>query len=214
MPPFTLSPEGLRAVLLTPSPRSLHPTKRSYLHTGMKPQLKSCVCHSYENCRGVGVFFPEWNSRSATQPSFTSILPYTLPSSVCFKSFIYHSYENCRGGGLFFPEWNSTPSDRCSYLPLFSASGAAACGGSFRCSERTTCKPSNVQTLSIYLLYSHALANAHFTTPLFSNHYKLPGGCTPPLLQFPFSLFHFPVAPPVVPYCVRKRSRLRGRSVG
>jgi hypothetical protein len=24
------------------------------------------------------------------------------------------------------------------------------------------------------------LTNAQFATPLFSNHYKLPGGCTPP----------------------------------
>jgi hypothetical protein len=31
-------------------------------------------------------------------------------------------------------------------------------------------------------------------------------GVYPPLLQFLFSLFHFPAAPPVVPYCVRKRS--------
>ena len=51
-----------RAVLLTPSSRLAQPTKWSYLHIGTKPPLKSFACHSYENCRGVGVFFPFWNS--------------------------------------------------------------------------------------------------------------------------------------------------------
>jgi len=30
---------------------------------------KSCVCHSYENCRGVGVFFPFWNRTSEKKVS-------------------------------------------------------------------------------------------------------------------------------------------------
>jgi hypothetical protein len=34
----------------------------SYLHTGMLPRLISFVCHSYENTRGAGVFFPFRNS--------------------------------------------------------------------------------------------------------------------------------------------------------
>ena len=51
-----------RAVLLTPSSRLVQPTKWSYLQIGTKPPLKSFACHSYENCRGVGVFFPFWNS--------------------------------------------------------------------------------------------------------------------------------------------------------
>jgi hypothetical protein len=71
------------AVLITTPPRSLHPLQWSYLHTGMKPPLKSCVSHSYENSPGVGLFFPFWltlslegNSSSATQrsclPSFSA----------------------------------------------------------------------------------------------------------------------------------------------
>jgi hypothetical protein len=56
-----------------------HPSQWSYLQTGLPPQnkafichslrtlpfdvgLKSFVCHSYEKCRGVGVFFPFWNA--------------------------------------------------------------------------------------------------------------------------------------------------------
>jgi hypothetical protein len=79
-------------------------------------------------------------------PPFTSILPYTLPSSVSCKSFVSHSYENCRGGGLFFPFWNSTPSDQRSYLPLCSASANGACGDSSRSFPRSTfnCRLSTV----------------------------------------------------------------------
>ena len=34
----------------------------SYPYTGTLPRLISFVSHSYENTRGVGVFFPFWNS--------------------------------------------------------------------------------------------------------------------------------------------------------
>ena len=49
--------------------------KWSYLHIGTFPRLISFICHSYENCRGVGVFFPFWNSPTVTCHFLTSPLP-------------------------------------------------------------------------------------------------------------------------------------------
>jgi len=52
--------------------RSSHPHQWSYLYTGILPPLKSFVCHSYENCRGGGAFFPFWNSPLVTRPYGTA----------------------------------------------------------------------------------------------------------------------------------------------
>src|SRR5712692_9218102 len=38
----------------------------SNLHTGTLPRLISLICHSYENTRGVGLFFPFWYTPSGT----------------------------------------------------------------------------------------------------------------------------------------------------
>ena len=57
------------AVLLTSQCNGNRPLW-SYLHTGTLPRLISFVSHSYENCRGVGGFFPNWNSRLFTRCSF------------------------------------------------------------------------------------------------------------------------------------------------
>jgi hypothetical protein len=72
---------------------------RSYLHTGTLAPLISFVCHSYENTRGVGVFFPVWNvspvpamSRTPITKSLpyfvTSLRPYFLSS----KFFSWNTY--------------------------------------------------------------------------------------------------------------------------
>ena len=48
---------------------------------------KSFVWHSYENCRGVGVFFPMWNSCSCPPSTFQ---PSNLPT---FKRFLNNSFH-------------------------------------------------------------------------------------------------------------------------
>jgi hypothetical protein len=63
----------------------------SYLYTGILPRLKSLVCRSYENCRGVGVFFPFRNAssrrsnvqtfRRAADPFFPILLRLPFASS-------------------------------------------------------------------------------------------------------------------------------------
>src|SRR5713101_1372344 len=45
---------------------------------------KSCICHSYENTGGVGVFFPFWNSSLPTRR--TSL-------ATVFKSFLFTSWR-------------------------------------------------------------------------------------------------------------------------
>src|SRR6266581_5293162 len=60
-----------------------HPPQWSYLHTGILPRLNSFVCHSYENCRGVGVFFPFWNgaeegARTAKRASLARVCRWLL----------------------------------------------------------------------------------------------------------------------------------------
>jgi hypothetical protein len=105
---FTPSPEAPRAVFLTPPTRSVHRTKWSYLYTGMKPQLKSCVSHSYENCRGVGVFFPFWNSSlpASEVPPTNSQRPsrIKLPQSsasaerACGRRFLLSGNRRLRSG--------------------------------------------------------------------------------------------------------------------
>jgi hypothetical protein len=87
----------LGAVLLTPSSRSVHPTQWSYLHTGMKPPLKSFTSHSYENCRGVGAIlpilacpeprrvhpvYPESRRELRGELSFIRLPPQSFPSSL------------------------------------------------------------------------------------------------------------------------------------
>jgi|HubBroStandDraft_3_1064219.scaffolds.fasta_scaffold21526_2 hypothetical protein len=46
--------------VLDPFPEPGNRPTWSYLHTGTLPRLISFICHSCENCRGVGVFFPFW----------------------------------------------------------------------------------------------------------------------------------------------------------
>ncbi len=76
---------------------------------------KSCVCHSYANTRGVGVFFPFWNSlvsccgfdagnerlsksstnychRITDRPSIGLHRPYQGHRHSCFKSFTCNTY--------------------------------------------------------------------------------------------------------------------------
>jgi hypothetical protein len=57
----------------------------SYLYTGILPRLKSFVCHSYENCRGVGVFFPIRNasSRRFNVQTFRRAAESVLPILLC-----------------------------------------------------------------------------------------------------------------------------------
>ena len=98
-----------RAVLLTPSSTLAQPTKWSYLHIGTKPPLKSFACHSYENCRGVGVFFPFWNSTPPhpVVPNFRTFRrANTLRASLSFqgtckrpicKSFLFKSRQTAGG---------------------------------------------------------------------------------------------------------------------
>jgi hypothetical protein len=163
----------LRALLLTPPSRSLHPTERSYLHTGMKPQF---------------TFFPLYN-RSFVFKSFR-----TLPFYVCCKFFIRRSCENCRGGGLFFPFWNSSscPSElpptnskdsSLTQLPQFSASGAAACGDSFLSLDISTCtNPQGSMSLS-RPLFSTTSTVARPATPLLSAFCIVAGGVRTALLR-------------------------------
>jgi hypothetical protein len=51
---------------------------------------KSFACHSYENTRGVGVFFPFWNSSGSLTPS-TLRLSDILKSKQCFDLSPFHS---------------------------------------------------------------------------------------------------------------------------
>src|SRR5467141_190660 len=48
---------------------------------------KSCVCHSYANTRGVGVFFPFWNLLVGSHPCLKSFScnTYGSPASVANK---------------------------------------------------------------------------------------------------------------------------------
>ena len=79
-----------RPVLLTPSSRSVHPTKWSYLYTCMKPPLKSCVSHSYENCRGVGYYSHSGTHFSPVGDSLASPGPRsrTAPLSPLQSAFV------------------------------------------------------------------------------------------------------------------------------
>jgi len=56
----------------------------SYLHTGTLLRLISLICHSYENCRGVGVFFPNWNHSVS---AFSVPLRYILVPSLIRRRF-------------------------------------------------------------------------------------------------------------------------------
>ncbi len=81
----------------------------SYLQTGTLPRLISFVCHSYENCRGVGVFFPFRNSPLATTPNqflfkhFDTLCPQVRRR--CISSTIFHCKPVLRSGqrALSFP---------------------------------------------------------------------------------------------------------------
>ncbi len=55
----------------------------SYLHTGILPPVNSFVCHSYENCRGVG-----YSSHSGTEyPTKMRVLPFSAQSKGRLSTF-------------------------------------------------------------------------------------------------------------------------------
>jgi hypothetical protein len=58
------------------------------------------------NCRSKISALSELSTPSTPSSQPFSILPYTLPSSVCCNSFICRSYENARGVHQLFPFWN------------------------------------------------------------------------------------------------------------
>ncbi len=68
----------------------------SYHHTGTLPRLISFICHSYENTRGVGVFFPFRNAlRGHTEkhPLFIQVLSFHT---------LVHSFARDKNSTLFF----------------------------------------------------------------------------------------------------------------
>jgi hypothetical protein len=98
---------------------------RSYLHTGTLPRLIPVVCHSYEKCRGVRVFFPNWNAsaltpksrgsyaagempalsrRSAGHRNSHGIISFADPHSL--NSLESYRYKNVGGGGGPNPQGN------------------------------------------------------------------------------------------------------------
>jgi len=97
-----------------------HQVNWSYLSTGPLPRLISCICHSYENTGGVGVFFPFWeyphstfsrqspvmshhslNPSLATHPKNSTVTSFlaTLPKSLDLKSFACHTSDTPTGDG-------------------------------------------------------------------------------------------------------------------
>src|SRR5712692_7616946 len=73
----------------------------SYLHTGTLLRLISFICHSYENTRDVGVFFPFWNAPSlrclASSPNSLSPLfsnSWALLCTLSFALFCTHEKLN------------------------------------------------------------------------------------------------------------------------
>ncbi len=97
------------------SPGMLHTFQWSYLHTGILPRLKSCVCHSYENYRGVHPFFPFWNSSLAPHdPPLITLCFQPLANCPNCKSFVLTFIQQCRGWVYYpplFPSTNNQPSD-------------------------------------------------------------------------------------------------------
>jgi hypothetical protein len=75
-----------RAALLTPTGNGNRPLW-SYRHTGTLPQLISFVSHSYENTRGVGVFFPFWAAHFLTALDPSRLPHPSAPVSTCGAKF-------------------------------------------------------------------------------------------------------------------------------
>ena len=74
-----------------PSPRrsDLSRTSHSPYTLPSSVSSKSFTCHSYENCRGVGAFFPFWNSRNHPPlRSSISLTPSFEKSALCALSVL------------------------------------------------------------------------------------------------------------------------------
>jgi len=85
-----------RAVLLTHSRNGNRPLW-SYRYTGTLPQLISFVSHSYENTRGVGVFFPIWNSPPLVITTLPALSFHSLTGVKFHNSFVF-KFMNGMGG--------------------------------------------------------------------------------------------------------------------
>src|SRR6266481_10196009 len=92
--------------LLAPRPVPIPPSHSPYTLPS-SVSCKSFACHSYENTRGVGVFFPFWNSspvarRARNVPTFNR--------STCQRPFVYphsfhtlaHSFARSKNSTLLF----------------------------------------------------------------------------------------------------------------
>src|SRR6267378_2010897 len=110
------------AILLTSTGNGNRPLW-SYHHTGTLLRLISFVSHSYANTRGVGAFFPFWNSTSAVGDGnslhyssssfshscalFCAFLHFKRTQLSSFQSFPHSLPKNTGGVRVFFLFWNS-----------------------------------------------------------------------------------------------------------
>jgi hypothetical protein len=172
-------PEPRRASLLhcfmRPRPASLskqarppRPRQWSYHQTGILPPLKFFVSHSYENCRGVGVFFPNRNANfSANQfPAFNPFLFIRFrtleaqraarnPFAICRLRTLCHSmggggyahlsnFQGAANATAFASSPTESPA-RCSvwcwrvFAALWSNPGRAACNTLERHDQSVEC---------------------------------------------------------------------------
>jgi hypothetical protein len=73
---------------------------------------KSCICHSYENCRGGHQQFPFWTSELRSPQRFKSLLPYLLTSLLRHSRPIAAQSLWCNNSqrhGISSPSGETTP---------------------------------------------------------------------------------------------------------
>ena len=90
---------------------SPYSTSRSPYTLPSSVSRKSCICHSSENCRGVGVFFPFWKSlrgRADENSHFVQVLSFHILAHsfahckiqlFSFQAIAHSLSKNTRGGG-------------------------------------------------------------------------------------------------------------------
>ena len=143
-----------RAVLLTPPSSLAQPTEWSYLHIGTKPPLKSFACHSYENCRGVGEFFPFWNS-TPPLPVVPIVQTFERSGVPTLFAHPFHSKSlvNARFATTLFSISSALFSSRRRGYPFISSSRQTASTNSFR---MNTCKSvSKQRTLTTFRMNTY-----------------------------------------------------------